>query len=131
MIDYEVQIFNTVYPAVAPLCADGKFLSVQPISLTSFPTVALVEMDNTTVRSRQSSTNVENYAQVTYQLDVYAQTKAKCKEVYSAADEQMMSLGFNRFSGSFLNSPDNTKVYRYTARYQAEIDRNGVIYRRP
>lgn len=131
MIDYEVQIFNAVYPAVAPLCANNKFLSVQPISLTEFPTVALVELDNTTVRPRQSSTPGENFVRVTYQLDVYAQSKAECRKVYAAADEQMILLGFNRFSGTFLNEPENTKVFRYTARYQAEIDRDGVIYRRP
>lgn len=130
MIDYEVQVFNALYPVVAPLCAKDKFLSVQPITLTSFPTVALVEMDNTTVRQRQSSTPGENFARITYQLDVYAQSKAECRNVYAAADGQMILLGFNRFSGTFLNDPTNTKVYRYTARYQAEIDRDGVIYRR-
>ena len=131
MIDYEAEIFNAVYPVVAPMCAKNRFLSTQALTLTAFPTVTLVEMDNITVRDRQSSKIGEEFARVTYQLDVYAQTKAECRTVYAAADEQMMHLGFNRFSGHFVMTPDNSKVFRYTARYQAEIDPDGMIYRRP
>lgn len=130
MIDKEIQIFNEVYPVAAPLCAKNKFVSVQVVSPTAFPTASLVEMDNATVRIRQSSTHTENYATVTYQLDVYAQTKAECRSVYAAIDSRMIELGFTRFSGTFINDPNNTKVFRYTARYQADIDPNGVIYMR-
>ena len=130
MIDYEIQIFNAVYPDIAPLCAKNRFISCPVSSLTAFPTVSLVEMANTTVRNRQSSSMEENYARIAYQLDVYAQSKKECKEVYAAADNAMMKHGFTRFSGSFIDYPENTKLFRYTARYEAEIDKNGVIYRR-
>jgi hypothetical protein len=65
-----------------------------------------------------------------YQLDVYATTKAKCKEVYAAADGAMIAMNFTRISGDYINNFDNTKVFRYTARYEAEIDPEGNIYRR-
>lgn len=130
MIDYEVKIFNTVYTAVSPLCADRKFTSTILTDVpTAFPAASLVEMDNMTVRDRQSSTPVENFALVTYQLEVYAKTKAKCKEVLAAADEAMIAMNFSRMSGQYINNQNNATVFRYVARYEAEIDRDGNIYR--
>lgn len=131
MIDYEVKIFNTVHKVVAPLCANKKFVStIITTAPTSFPAASLIEMDNQTVRSRQSSTPAENFALVTYQLDVYATSKSKCREVFAAADNAMIGMNFSRMSGQYVNMPDNLKVFRYVARYEAEIDPEGNIYRR-
>lgn len=131
MIDYEVKIFNKVHAKVASKCANKMFVStVITEKPTAFPAASLIEMDNTTIRSRQSSTPVENFSLITYQLDVYATTKSKCREVYAAADEAMIAMNFSRMSGQYVNMPDNTKVFRYVARYEAEIDPEGNIYRR-
>ena len=82
------------------------------------------------MRERQSSTPGENFARLTYQMDVYAESKSKCREVFAEADGAMTEIGFNRFSGQYIPNLENTKVFRYTARYEAEIDRDGVIYQR-
>lgn len=131
MIDAELKIFNAVRPHVVSLCAQNAFKSVYDPSPTAFPAASLIELDNTTVRHRQSSTPGENFATITYEAQIYAQTKAKCREVFAALDEAMILLGFNRFSGQFIPNADNIKVFRYVARYEAEIDANGVIYRKP
>ena len=130
MIDYEVKIFNKIYPHVAPLCASNKFVSTQIVSPTAFPAASLIEIDNSTVRQRQSSTPIENFARITYQLEVYANSKSKCREVFSAADDAMISLGFNRFSGQYIAYPDKQNVVRDVARYQAVVDPEGNIYRK-
>lgn len=130
MIDYEVKIFNRAQSKGAPLCASGKFVSTPIVDdPTKFPAASLYEANNTTVRSRMSSTPVENYAAVMWQLDVYATSKAKCKEVASAVDEEMISMNFIRVSGQFIPNLANPKIPRYTARYEAWIDRDGNIYR--
>lgn len=131
MIDAELKIFNAVRPYVVSLCATNGFKSVYTPTPSAFPTVCLYEMDNATVRKRQSSTPGENFATITYEAQIYAQTKAECRQVFAALDEAMILLGFNRFSGQFIPNADNTKVFRYVARYEAEIDVNGVIYRKP
>ena len=131
MIDYEVKIFNKVHGTVAPLCANKRFVSTVITEVpTAFPAASLIEMDNTTVRDRQSSTPVENYALITYQLEVYGTSKSSCRSVYAAADEAMIAMNFSRVSGMYTNNAENTKVFRYVARYEAEIDRDGNIYRR-
>lgn len=130
MIDFEVKIFNRVYNAISPMVAKNKFVSRQIVSATAFPAVSLIEMDNTTVRRRQSSTPGENFALITYQLDVYAMKKSECRQVFAAADEAMMQMNFSRMSGRYIDNPGNPDVFRYTARYEAEIDPEGNIYRR-
>ena len=131
MIDYEVKIFNAVYPYVAPLCANKRFVStIITEAPTAFPAASLMEMDNKTVRARQSSTPVENYALVTYRLEVYATTKSACRAILTAADNAMIALNFTRISGYYIDNPTNTKVFRYVAKYEAEIDTEGNIYRR-
>lgn len=131
MIDYEVKIFNRVHSAIAALCAPKKFVStVITEKPTAFPAASLIEIDNTTIRSRQSSTPTENFSLITYQLDVYATSKSKCREVYAAADAAMIAMNFSRMSGQYINMMDNQKAFRYVARYEAEIDTEGNLYRR-
>lgn len=132
MIDYEVKIFNRVHAVVAPKCANNKFVSTtitqEP---TAFPAASLIEMDNATVRRRQSSTSTENFARITYQLEIFATSKAKCREVFAAADGAMIAMNFTRISGQYINNPQNTKVFRLVARYEADVDHDGNLYRVP
>lgn len=132
MIDYEVKIFNRVYAKAAPLCANNKFVStIITEKPTAFPAANLCEIDNRTVRNRQSSTPIENFSLIVYQLDVYATSKSECRNVYAAVDDTMISMNFIRTSGQFINAPDgNSKIFRYVARYEAEVDREGNLYRR-
>ena len=131
MIDAEVKIFNKVHAAVAPLCADKKFVSTIIVEKpTAFPAASLIEIDNRIVREHQSSTSTENIALLTYQLDVYATSKRECRNVFMAADEAMVAMNFCRISGMYISYPSDLKLFRYTARYDAEIDQEGNLYRR-
>lgn len=130
MIDYEVKIFNTAHAKAASLCANGKFVSTVIVDKpTAFPAASLIEMDNYTVRKLQSSTPTENFARIVYQLDVYATSKSACRAVYAAVDEAMIAMNFNRMSGQYINMPENMKVFRYVARYEAMVDTEGNLYR--
>lgn len=131
MNDFEVQIFNRVHPSVAPLCAPNKFVSKQIVSATAFPAASLIEMDNATVRRKQTSTPVENYSRLTYQFEAYAMTKSECRAVVAAADEAMIAMNFSRMSGQYIDNPGNPDVFRYVARYEADVDREGNLYRVP
>ena len=131
MIDGEVKIFNRVHGQVASLFAPSMFVStVITKKPTAFPSGSLIEMSNTTVRSAQTSTPVENRSRIMYQLEVFDTKKSACKAVYAAVDDEMISMNFTRISGDFINNFDNTEVFRYVARYEAEIDQDGNLYRR-
>ena len=129
MIDYEVKIFNNVHAVVAPLCAKNRFVSTQVLDYTNLPAASLYEMDSRTVQKLQSSTPKENFARISYQLDVVAKTKSKCREIFKAADDRMISMNFNRVSVQYIQYPDNTQFVRYVARYIAMVDQDGNIYR--
>ena len=131
MIDAEVKVFNRVHASAAPLCAKNRFVStIITEPPTAFPAGSLIEINNRTVLAKQSSTPVENFVNVMYQLEIYGTSKSQCRSVFSAADDAMISMNFNRISGQYIDNVGNTKVFRYVARYEAEIDRDGNIYRR-
>ena len=129
MIDYEVNVFDAVYRKVKSKFAKGKFVSTYVPDPTAFPAGSLVELSNETVNKRQSSTNIENFARVMYQVDVYALTKKEAKACIAVVDQQMIALGFSKVGSDFLDNASNPNVFRYVSRYEAEIDRNGTIYR--
>lgn len=129
MNDFETTIFNNVHSVASPLCAKNRFVSTPILSYTTLPAASLYELDNRTVLAQQSSTPTENFSRITYQLDVVAATKAECRKIFVAIDERMIQLNFSRVSANYITYPDNTKVVRYVARYEAAIDSEGNIYR--
>ena len=130
MIDYEVKIFNRVHASVASLCSGNRFVSTPIADYTKIPAASLYEMDNRTVRDRQSSTPTENFSRITYQFEAIAPTKSKCRELAIAADSAMNAMNFTRISGQYVPYPDHMKVSRWVARYEAEVDQDGNLYRR-
>lgn len=129
MIDYEVKIFNRVHAVAAPLCAKDRFVSTPIQDYAKIPAASLYEMDTSTFRYRQSSTPRENFSVITYQLDVVASTKSKCRAIFAAIDDEMISMNFSRLSGQYITYPDNANIVRYVARYEAVVDRDGNLYR--
>lgn len=130
MIDVETYIFNSAYDAVAPLCAKGGYRSVPTPRPTVFPTVTLFEMGNRTDAGRKTALPTEDYAILTYEAHVYANSRKECREVFSALDDELMKLNMIRISGDYSPSTVNTKVQEYVARYRVEVDREGMLYRR-
>lgn len=130
MIDCEVKIFNRVHGAVASMLAKDRFVSTPIMDYAKLPAASLYEMDNSTFRYRQSSTPVENFAVITYQADVVAETKSKCRAIYAVIDDSMIAMNFSKISGQYITYPDNPKIVRYAARYEAVVDMDGNLYRR-
>lgn len=129
MIDYEVKVFTRVYDRVAQYCADGQFLSDTPETLAKLPSGCLYEMDNATVRRLQSSTPVENYSLITYQLEFFAGKKDTVRKLAKLGDKEMIAMNFTRISGEFIPNLDNPQVKRWVGRYEAVVDREGNLYR--
>lgn len=129
MIDFEVDIFDRVSATVAPLCAKNRFVNKPIEEYVKLPAASLYEMDNRTVLRRQSSTPTENFVRLTYQLDVVAQTRAKCREIFLTADRTLLAMNFTRISGNFIPYAGGANVERYAARYEVFADEEGNLYR--
>lgn len=134
MIDIEVQVFNQIAPALRAEFPD-IFVTDEYVNAPSrFPAVYISEMDNTVNRASRDTSNIENFADVMYQVDIYSNKnkgkKSECKAIASIVDEKFTALGFTR---SFLNpvpNMDGATIYRMTGRWIATVSKNNVVYRR-
>lgn len=136
MIDIESQVFTTVATALrTEYGASNIYVAPEYVGQPpKFPAVFIVEMDNTVYLRGRDSANIENFADVMYQVDVFsnknAGKKVQAKEIIALIDEQFAQMGFSR---TFLNPVQNMNdatIYRMTARYQAVVGKDQTIYRR-
>ena len=134
MIDIEKDIFNIVAKAVRNVYPNiyisGEYVKSPP----TFPAVSLVEMDNSVYTRTQSSDNVENHADLMYELNVYSNKqsgkKSECKAIASLIDNELATLGFSRTMLQPIPNMDDATIYRMTGRYRAVASNDKKIYRR-
>lgn len=129
MIDVESYIFNAAYDDIAPLCAKNGYRSVQGQVPTVFPAVNLYEMDNRINTDMWSNSGSDDYAILTYEAHVFANTKAECRKVAKALDDKLIRMNMTRLSGAYSPNTANSKVFEFVARYRVGVDENGVLYR--
>lgn len=132
MTDIETQVFQMVYDAVKAGYASADVTGVSTLSPTTFPCVSLVETDNSSyLRGEDSGGNI--FARVTYQVNVFTDTKGKrkgdAKAILSLVDGVMTSAGFQRLSAIpvAFGEPD---AYRIVATYAAIASEKNETYRR-
>lgn len=128
MIDIENDVFDVVAKAVKgeypTACVSGEYDD----SPASFPAVTIVEADNTVVE-RMRTENIENAANIMYEINVYssrvASKKAEAKAIADLIDSVLTERGFTRVMRSQVPNLANAKVYRILARYRAIVGPNG------
>ena len=133
MIDIESELFTAV-ATVLRTEYPGIYVANDNISKTAtFPAVTIVEMDNSVYQPGIDSGEIENFATLMYQVDVYSNKskgrRAECKAIANLIDAQMAGMGFVRtFRNPTPNMHDST-IYRMTVRYRGVADKNKTIYR--
>lgn len=134
MIDIENEVFSTVATHVRAsfpkIYMVGEFVK----SPSQFPCISLVEVDNQVYRNTRSSSEIENHAQLMYEVQVFTNDikgkKAKCKEIIGAVDNEMKKLGFTRTLLTPIPNEEDATIYRMVGRYRAIVDKDSTIYRR-
>ena len=134
MIDIENEVFSTVATQVRAsfpkIYMVGEFVK----SPSQFPCVSLVEVDNQVYRNTRSSSEIENHAQLMYEVQVFTNDtkgkKAKCKEIIGTVDNEMKKLGFTRTLLTPIPNEEDATIYRMVGRYRAIVDKYSTIYRR-
>jgi hypothetical protein len=141
MIDIEPQVYAKVLAGVTPTLAEmgindaprhvcNEYVNAPAV----FPHISITEIGNTSDPGTRSTSDTEEYAAVTYQVEICSNKrngrKAECKRLAAAIDEVLLGLGFTRKSlDSFPNLLDAT-VYRIVGRYTALVSKDEVLYRR-
>lgn len=130
MIDVEEDVFDYVYPYVSSLLPEGGFVSEFVPSPSALPHATLIEMDNIPDSSMRGTADLEEYSLVTYESNVYAESKPACREIMNAIDEGMTRLGFSRMSMRFVPNLQDTTIYRIVARYRAAVNQDKTVFRK-
>ena len=134
MINIENEIFNIVSTKVRDefpnIYMSGEYVKSPP----SFPATSLVEMDNTSYASTQTSCENENHVSLMYEVNTYSNKvkgkKSECKEIMTLIDKEMTALGFTRTMLQPIPNMDDATIYRMTARYKAVVSKDKTIFRR-
>lgn len=133
MIDIENDVFSAVAVPVRErynAYVTGEYVDAPP----RFPAVSVFQIDSSVIQRRRTL-NMENAASVAFEVNVYDNTtgykKQKAKEIMASVDEIMAHLGFVRTMCSPTSNLADATIYRMTARYEAAVDEDLVVYQNP
>lgn len=128
-----INIFNELYTGLSTALGSGVNLtSVDTNTPASYPTVSMVEIDDSVYEEGSDSCSIENFARKTYEINIYTQQpskKSKCDALIETIDNYFSGLGFVRRTKMPLSTGDET-TYRVVMRYAGICSKNQTIYRR-
>ena len=134
MINVENEIFNIVANAVRTAYPGAYVVGEYVKSPPRFPSVSIVEIDNTAYDRTQSSGSLENHADVTYEINIYSNKtsgkKSECKTIASLIDNEFATLGFSRTMLQPIPNMDDATIYRMLGRYRGVVSKDFKVYRR-
>ena len=121
MIDIENEVFNRVANALRGQFNGISVYGERVESPSSFPSVSLVEDDNSPAIGTVSLTaDAEKAATLMYSVDIYSAKqsgkKAEAKAIREVIDTEMREMGFARTYSNPTPNIDRT-IYRFTLRY--------------
>ena len=134
MIDFEVEIFDELARLVLAQYPDAYVSSEYAPVPGAFPAVFILESSNVENVSTISSADTEQYADVTYTVQVAHPTKQQGKRVVKALmsdiDNRMRLCNLGRTMCMPVDNADDPSIYRMIARFTGVVKVNGMTYRR-
>lgn len=133
MTDCENEIFTSVATVLREKFPGITVYGRTEQNPSSFPCVCIEEADSFAhTRTRDSGSNCR-HTEVMFEVNIYSNKasgqKAECREIFSAVNDMLESLGFTRLSRTPAGLDDATK-YRICGRFTALISENKTIFRR-
>lgn len=141
MIDIENYIQTAVYDAIQyAIEHDSSF--PQEVDVTgeyvkepaTLPHVSIIEMDNYVDRRTRTQDCGEEFAVLTYEVNVYSNLlsgkKSQAKQIFQVVDTALEKLNFRRIAYQPVPNLMDATIYRLFGRYQVNVDKNETLYRR-
>ncbi len=101
---------------------------------SKFPAVTLDETQNVMVDRLEDSSNEEQFAGVTYRVQVFSNKqsgkKAEARAIFATVDAEMRRMGFRRVTYTTTPEIYDSTIYNITATYEAVISAAGYVYKR-
>ena len=124
MIDIENYMFDNIVKAVLVKYPNCAYYSVEMDSPSSFPCITMEEINNQVYINSMDSSNLENHARITYEINVFSNLdqgkKSQAKDIIDIIDNIMTSNNFTREFYTPTPNIDRT-IYRITARYSGIV----------
>ena len=134
MINVENEIFTIVANAIRKEYPDAYIVGEYVKSPSKFPCISIVEMDNTAYDKTQTSSSLENHADLMYEVNVYSNKesgkKSECKAIASLIDTEYAAIGFSRTMLQPIPNVDDATIYRMLGRYKAVVSKDKKVFRR-
>lgn len=134
MINVESEIFNIVAKAIRAAFPGAYVVGEYVKSPSRFPCVSIVEFDNTAYERTQTSGNLENHADLTYEINIYSNKisgkKSECKSIAALTDNELATLGFSRTMLQPIPNVDDATIYRILGRYRGVVSKDKYVFRR-
>lgn len=134
MINVESEIFDIIANAILAEYPDAYVVGEYVLSPARFPSVSIVEIDNSAYDRTQTSGSLENHADVTYEVNIYSNKtsgkKSECKEIASLLDNEFATLGFSRTMLQPIPNLDDATIYRMVGRYKGVVSQDRYVFRR-
>lgn len=131
MIDVSNEIFtalaNRIREEHNPVSVVGENVRFP----SNFPCVTIDETYN--VPSQLDTSETEPFAEVTYRVQVFCTgegKRAQARKIFATVSDAC--FGMNLIRKTYTTTPDvyNSSVYQITATFEAEVRRDGTIFRR-
>ena len=134
MIDKLNEIFTNVANSVRDKHTGTTVTGEYTRKPSKFPAVTLDEIQNVVVDRLEDSSNAENFAGVTYRLQVFSnkrnEKKAEARAIFATADAEMRRMGFRRVTNTTTPEIYDSTIYNITATYEAVVSSAGYVYTR-
>lgn len=134
MIDLEQEIAALVRDAVLEVSPQADVSDQYVHAPARFPHVSVTEADNVMYEPTQDSGGKENHARIMFEVNVYSNKasgrKQEARRILQAVDAALSGAGMTRIMATYIPNLENATIFRMTARYQAVVSKEFVIYRR-
>lgn len=134
MIDVENEIFNIIAKAVREKYPNAYVVGEYVKSPSRFPCVSIVEIDNSAYDRTQTSSSLENHADITYEVNIYSNKtsgkKSECKAIAALIDDEFATLRLSRTMLQPIPNVDDATIYRMLGRYRGVVSKDKAIFRR-
>lgn len=131
MIDIENELFTMVKTAVQGQYPAALVMGSKLDTVTTFPAVSFVEVNNRSYQRSRDSGGWENHARVMYEVEVFSNCvgkKQECKRIIDIIDTLLIKLGFNRLMSEPILNLRDLSIARRISQYEAVVGKNHVIY---
>lgn len=134
IIDLESPLFTEIAGALRSEYKGVTVYGEYVPAPAGFPSVSIVEMDNSTFLPTWSNRATEQYAFVMYEVNVYSNLtegkKAQAKAIMDTIDTMLQEYGFERITVTPVQNMNDATIYRMVGRYRAVVGDDLTVYRR-